>query len=285
MRRASFLLIPALLTATAATTPDEARDAAVRALVVVSETTDYTEDQRVLRGQIVIAGSNVLMELDTGNGSPQQSMIFMGASNEMFAIDHTRRSYIHLDEETVAQLQAQLGAATDQMSEARRAMEEQLENMSAAERAALERSGMLDRMMAMAGGEPGAARPEYAGTEGSGQSPLGPCTWHHWKKQDVTVMSLCEADRTVEGWRDGRDAFTAMTGFVRDLTGPLAEFVDTPFDLAAEIDNLPVLSRDFSDDGTLRTETRVLSVGYEDVAETSWDVPEGYDRQDITGRN
>jgi hypothetical protein len=281
MRRTSILLIPALL---AATVPGSLDEPAIRALVMVSETTVHSGSQRPMQSRIAIAGQDVLMDMSSLDGQPQHSMIFRGGPGEMTIVDHTQRSYVLLDQETLAGLKAQLGAAAGQMSEARRMMEEQLKNMSAAEREALERSGMLDRMMAMAGGDPVVAGPEYAGTEGSNETALGSCTWHHWKKEGVTVLSLCEADGPIEGWQEGRVAFEAMTAFVKDLTGPLANLVANPFDQSAEIDNVPLASRSFSEDGTLESETQVLSIGHEDVADDAWDVPEGYERQDITGR-
>ena len=139
--RVATLLLPAALAAHAVlAAPVAAQSSGV---VVELTSVDYRESpERTDLSRLQIADGNVAMEVDS---EATGTMIFRGEDRTMIAIDHERRTYIEIDEQTLEGLAAQMNAAMAQM-------EQMLANMPAEQRA------MVERMMEQ-GGMPGMEMP------------------------------------------------------------------------------------------------------------------------------
>ena len=68
----------------------------------------------------VVEGTNLKMEIGSGNRNSEGTMIFRGEQRRMLVVDHDTRSYMVMD-------QAAISAIGDQMNQAMRQMEEGFE--------------------------------------------------------------------------------------------------------------------------------------------------------------
>jgi hypothetical protein len=212
---------------------------------------------------------------DVGDTSGQDmSMIFVG--REFIVVDHSKKTYILMDEAMVQEMGVKVNAAMEQMRA-------QLADMPPEQRAMVEQmmQGKMAGMMESED-ESSATRVEQMGS-GSWQS--GPCTEYAVFEGDEKTQQICAAPLSdVEGADEAMAAFKNMAKFINSLAesmpGPLgASMAENPMGLIDQIDGFPVRTVDYVD-GQVSAETTLSSVADSDLDPGLFNVPEGYTQQD-----
>lgn len=105
-------------------------------------------DTTLTYSNVNLPGGQTIIQVKDGNvlmGDQRANMLFKEGNNELVVIDHESKSYMVMDEETAKKLEQQMGAAREQMNAMMQQMQQQMKNMSAEERAQLEKM-LGDRM-------------------------------------------------------------------------------------------------------------------------------------------
>ncbi len=214
-----------------------------------------------------------MMRVNSQAGGTDSSMIFRG--DEMLMLDHGSRSYYRFGQEEVAQM-------SEQMSEARRQMEEQLANVPPDQRAMIER--MLGDRMAMMGSAPEPLRVERMGSSQAGDYS---CTEYQVFRGDARQVEICAASVSDLGAaaQEARQVFEAMAEFTQQLTeafsqGPLAGMIQSPYESMAQIDGFPVRTRSFNGD-QVTSEVTVTSISREAIDDALFSPPAEYEQQQL----
>jgi hypothetical protein len=278
--RVATLLLPAVL-AVPALVPAPA--AAQTAGVVIELTSiDHRESPaRTDISRLQIADGNVAMAVE---GESTGTMIFRGNDRTMIAIDHERRSYIEIDEETLSALAAQMNAAMAQM-------QQMLENMPAEQRAMMER--MMDQ-----GGIPGMEMPGMADLPeidvrdtGRTESQGGYSTrvFEVFEDGELARRVWMAPWDEVEGGAEARDAMAGMVEFFDSFLESLPQMsgndsmMRNPFRYLDLDQGMPILTHELAEDGSIEQESSVSSVAREQIEGGTFAPPEGYSRQELPG--
>lgn len=214
-------------------------------------------------------GERVRMDPFAGKGEPDMSAIFR--DDAMYFLDHDRKVARKIDEKSLEQLSAQLAE-----------MMKQLERMPAQQRTMMEK--MLKGKLPAGMGTPTPRRVETGGTEQVGDYP---CTVYTMYTGDDPSWEVCAADESVaEPMSEAMGAFRAMSRFAESLQQvlgslPLARLVDSPQAAISEIDGFPVRVRMFDGAGAVVREMTLRSLERQDVADATFEIPQGYEVQDL----
>ncbi|MCB9029749.1 MAG: hypothetical protein H6619_01750 [Deltaproteobacteria bacterium] len=217
-----------------------------------------------------IKGDN--LAISEKNNIQQPDMIFKSTAKEAVAIDHSRREYFVMNKETMQKIGGQMSAAMKQMQaqmatmppEQRRMMESmmsgKLGNMGAAQKAKIEvrKTGETDKI----DGKP-VVKYEIVKN--------GRKTTEYW----VTPIS------NVKNGQQVYTAFSSLGSFMSDLIDsmkdfPLASSIETPFSEFTSINGIPVLTRQFDQNGKVTQETRFGEIVEAQFAMSSFEPPAGY---------
>lgn len=255
----------------------------IAGVILELEITDPSTSDAPQVVRTLVAGQNLRMGMPSDTGANEGEMIFRGDRREMIAIDHERRSYTVIDQETLESLMGQ-------MSEAMRQMEEAMKNVPPEQRA------MVEEMMRgrMGGAAPGGTPPSELRNTGDRANQHGyPSRRYEVVREGRVTSEMWVTDwENVEGSDLARPAFEGVAAFVKELMTALAENpllagamvnVD-PYAHLTEMNGFPVVTRDFADDGSLETEAVLRSATRTDLDPADFEPPAGYARQDIGGR-
>lgn len=249
------------------------------------ETKDFTASPPEQEAGTMKIEGNLLRIDSAAGGGRETSAIYRGDRRALVMLDHGRRQYVELDRETMESLAGQLSAAMRQM-------EERLAELPPEQRAAVRK--MMEQQMP--GLAPGTDTAEKASTDiretGRRETVSGiPCTYFEAWRGGEKVRELC-----VAGWGDvaaGREAlavFEDMGDFFEEVMETFAEsspqgrgalpMPDNPFQDLARVDGFPVVVRLF-EDGQVARETVITGIEESAVDPASFEVPAGYERQEM----
>jgi len=215
-------------------------------------------------------------------GDDPTSMIFLGESDEMYMIDHSEKSYIVMDRETVQ-------ALASKMNEAMKQMEAALAQVPPEQREMMER--MMKERMGGASSSTPRAQPVVRSL-GESDSVNGiACEWKEVTRGGVVDFKACVAH---SGDIVGGDEMQAMALEMRDFVSALMEaftsmansnmfgsmLADNPMSAMEDLGGFPLISEDF-DNGTLARRSTFQSVDETSIAAEEFSPPSGYKRQDI----
>lgn len=231
--------------------------------------------------QASVEGRNLKMGIASSGRSGAGDMVYRGASREMLAIDHSKKSYFLMDEAGIEQLAGQVSGAMAQMEEA-------LKNLPEDRRAMVEEM-MKKRMPAQ---QPARPKSELRKTSETGVQNGYPCVKYEVFESGRKVRELWVTDwSNVEGGDEVVTAFEDMAGFFQQLLdampqmGQAAPAADSAFARLEELGGFPVVTREFADDGTLETESTLRSASRRTIDAAEFEPPSGYKRQAmITGQ-
>jgi hypothetical protein len=217
------------------------------------------------------------MRTDSG-GKDNVTMIFLGATDEMYIVNHDDKSYMVMDRETVENLANQMSAAMKQMEEA-------LKNVPPEQREMVERM-MKGKMQGMPSSEP---RSEpVVKSLGKSDSVNGvSCDWKEVSRDDVVELRACVSDWTgVQGGDELRQIALEMKDFTSALVdamgsagfgGSIAESPMTAMEMAG---GFPLISENFSK-GKLTRRSRFQSAEEVAIPDDQFMPPSGYKKQDM----
>lgn len=248
------------------------------------ETTYHSGSPGVESSELSVEKPNLKMEIAAGSGgtagAERDVAIFNGDRREMIVVDSRDQSYMVIDSETTAQLSA---SVSDQMSQAMREMESQLEGLDPMQREMVER--MLKGKMDGAAGPVGPmSQPptRFLNTGQRGTKEGYPCVRYDVLRGEEKVQELWVTDwSNIEGGTDVAETFGEMAEFVDDTMGAfsqnggLFEASDNPIEAFTKINGFPVVTRDF-EGGELESETVLKSVTERDLDPDAFEPPKGY---------
>lgn len=274
------LAAPVAATALLALTPADP------GVVLVMEVTEHTGGPQLDRMEMMISGERLAVPV-AGPGGMNMTVIFrgdMGETGALLTIDHANRTYFVMDEATVAGVADQMGAAMAQM-------EAMLESLPPEQREAFEKMRAQGGMPGMPGATP--AEPPSIDVRDTGETDT--VNGFAVRKHEIFVDGIKRREMwttpwsRIEGGDEVRAAFEAMGAFGNALLEKMPRMPgqDSGADMAimeatAEL-GVPVLSREYGDDGALLRESTLHSVERRDLDDSVFEPPAGYRKSDPTG--
>jgi hypothetical protein len=94
--------------------------------------------------------------------------------------------------------------------------------------------------------------------------------------------------KNIEGGSDTAEVFEEMSSFFKEMLDSLPQmgekgFGDPTFELLKEMGGMPVVTREFDDDGSLQSEARLKSASRESLDPADFEPPADYKRKDMFG--
>lgn len=228
------------------------------------------------------------MRVDTvgEDGKMATSMIFLGDTDEMYMIDHGKKTYIVMDRESIDALANQLSGAMKQMQEA-------LAQVPPAQREMMER--MMKQKM---GADPNAKPPSPPVVESLGKNGsvngIG-CDWKAVLRDDVLSEKACVCDQgKIAGGKEMVAIAYEMKDFAAGLRklatsasnsqmfggGTMAEYGAT---VTADLGGFPLISEHYDDKGKLMQRSTFQSADDVAVPAQEFTPPSGYKKQTMRG--
>ncbi len=230
---------------------------------------------------------------DSDTGSAKDEMIFRGDRKQMIVVDHAKRSYMIMDDETIEKMGQAIGEAK-KMAQNMTLPDAVLKNMSAEQRKQFEDA----RKQMQGGGMPGGggmdrSEHSYKNTGERSTREGYPCVKYDEFTDAEKVGELWVTDwDNVEGGGDVKGVFREMESFFRELmevfgnkmggkdddgffgkdNNPMGEFL--------EVDGIPVVSRSF-EDGELESESVLKSARRQNLDPAAFEPPSGYKRMSM----
>ncbi len=241
------------------------------------------EKAEVQNIDVLAEDQNVKMNM-TGKGKRSPgSMIFLGERGEMIMVDDEDKSYMVMDKETMEKMGSQLNEAMSQLDEA-------LKNVPPEQRA------MMEKMMKKRMPNQGQAETSKSELKKTGESKTingYDCVKYETlrdgkKEQELWVTSW----DNIEGGKEAATAFEQMAVFFKDLMdsfskagGPLAGMMNrigsNAFEHVKEMNGVPVYSKSFASDGSLESESTLVSSEQQDLSAVAFQPPEGYKKREM----
>lgn len=230
----------------------------------------------IVESVTVLAQNGKIRMEDIGDSSgADMAMVFVG--QEFIVIDHSKKSYIVMDEAMMAEMGAKINDAMAQM-------QKQLAGMPPEQRAMVEQ--MMEQQMGGFMGETDDSGPPTRVVEtGSGSWDSGDCTQYAVYEGEEKTQEVCAAPLSdIDGADEAMKAFESMARFMKSLSesmpGPLgASMAENPMLLMEEIDGFPVHTVDYAN-GAIASETTLKSVEEKSLDPALFAVPNGYTRED-----
>ncbi len=208
------------------------------------------------------------------SGKNATTMIFLGATDEMYMIDHNDKSYIVMDRETFERLANQMSAAMKQMEEA-------LKNVPPKQR-----EMMKGKMKGMPSSTPRAE--PVVKSLGKSDSVNGvSCDWKEVSRDDVVELKVC-----VSGWADipGGDELRQIGLEMKDFMSALIDAMssvgfggsvaESPMRVMEMVDGFPLITENFNQ-GSLTRRSRFQSVKEVAIPDDQFMPPSGYKEKDM----
>ncbi len=226
-----------------------------------------------------------MMKMDQKSSAdqpPKSTMIFRGDRGEggqMLIVDHDRKGYFVMDQQTMSGM-------ADQMNLVMQQMRAQLKNMPP------ERRAMVEKMMKARGSIEMQAQPPRPPAEvtrtGDSDTVNGyPCV-KYVRRGGQKVRELWVTDwDNVEGGDEATVAMRAMAKFGEELLSAASGSVpfklpESPFAEIDQMDGFPVSTKSF-DNGRLSNETTLRSSRRQTLDPAAFEPPSGYKRQTMGG--
>ena len=211
------------------------------------------------------------------------TMQYWGDRREMVIIDHQSKSYLVMGVQTIEQLGEQLNSAFSQFGgQAQQA----LQGLPAEQRAMLEKT-MKDRLPLQQQN----LNPQtmVRRLKQSAQVYGYPCQLYAIRREGRKIRDLWVTDwSNIEGGNELAPLFADMGQFHQELinampqvAGQSSEMLDSPFTALKEINGFPVASRDYADDGSVKSETALRSAKRQPVDRSAFQPPTDYRPQQM----
>ena len=205
----------------------------------------------------------------------------LGEKNKMVMIDHDDKSYTVMDKETMK-------AVGEQMSEAMRQAEEMIKNLPEEQQALIKKAREQGGTVSAMGKSP---KREVKKTSERGTHQGYPCVKYEVfldgkKRQELWVTEW----NNIDGGSEAAEAFRAMGLFIEEMRNSIPNFMGGDLgggqnfieDLKA-LGGFPVITRDFSDGGTLESESTLRSATRRTLDPDAFEPPAGYKRKSMLG--
>ena len=226
--------------------------------------------------QTSVEGRLLKMGIPSGGRSGDGEMIFRGDRREMVWIDHQKKTYFVIDEETMKAFAAQINEAMEMMEQA-------LANVPEAQRPMIEE--MMKKKM------PQTQKVERPKTELQKTGEMAehngyPCVRYEVLRDGRAIRELWVTDwENIEGGAEVAELFQQMSEFFQEMLDSLPKFAengaDQSFEHLKDLEGFPVITRELADDGTIERESSLRSARRQKLDPTAFEPPAGYKRQEM----
>jgi len=242
------------------------------------ETTDHEQSPpRSESFQTLVEGRTLKMGIASSGRGGNSEMIYHGDRREMVAVDHKKKTYFVIDEQTMRELAAQLSEATAMMEQA-------LANVPEGQREMFEKMMKQKMPQAQAVERP---KSELKKTGENATHNGYPCVKYEVLRDGRKIRELWVTDwSNVEGGEEVADLFREMSEFFEEMLESLPKFADsgsagTAFEHMKAMNGFPVVTREFADDGSLEDESSLRSATRRTIDPNAFEPPSGYKRQEM----
>jgi hypothetical protein len=246
-------------------------------------------ESQVEESQLFVLSPNLKMGIMTGSASSKgeipDEMIFRGDRKQMIVVQHSEKTYLVIDPETMEKISSQMPKADAEMQQAMKDMQKQMAELSPEQRKMMEKM-LKDKM------PPGAAvgserpRPEFRKTHEEKTIDGYPCVRYDVylgkdKTQELWVTdwkNIKGSKELMSVFKDMSDFYAQMMKSLDKMAGGLLSPERNPMEDLASIDGFPVVTRNYAD-GKLESETVLKSVAERDLDPADFEAPKGYKLQ------
>jgi len=232
--------------------------------------------------QAFVAGENLKMLITSGGNVESNEMIFRGDRREMVVVDHGNQSYLTIDEPMIKSIGEQLGDVEAKMLEA-------LKNVPPEQRAMMEK--MMKGRMPPQSASPARPKVELRRTSESDTKNGYPCVKYEVTRDGRKTREIWVTQwDNVEGGAEAAAAFEAMAEFYAQMRDSMPRFGadenknDNPFEHMKEMNGFPILTYEYSSDGSLVGESALTSSTDRSVAPEEFEPPSGYSQRQMMPR-
>jgi hypothetical protein len=246
------------------------------------ETQDHEQNpSRTYTSRVAVEGRRLTMDISPGQiGQKGGAMLFRGDSREMAIVNHDDKTFFVIDPATIKQLAGQVNQALGQMEEALRSVPEN-------QRAMVEQM-MKERMPAQ---QPTQQAPVEVRAMNQKAEVYGyPCQLYEVRRDGRKIRDLWVTPwSNIDGGRELAPVFADLGEFQQELLaampkmGATGGMEDNSFSTMKQIDGFPVASRDYAEDGTVKSESALRSAKSVRVNPAAFAPPAGYQRQNMLG--
>lgn len=246
------------------------------------ETRDHSNGQpRTEQMTIYAEGAALRMETSAAQQQTGQAMIFRGDRREMMVVDHSRRSYLVIDQQFAAKMKGQMQQMAGQM-------QGMLDKVPAEQRA------MMEQMMAGQGGQMASQQqaPTDVRSTGKQQQVYGyPCVLFTVSREGQKIRDVWVTNwNNIQGSRELIATFDSMSDFVGQLTAAFgaqanAPIADDAFATMKQMGGFPVATREYRPDGSVASESALRSAQVQRIDLAEFQAPNGYQPDSMFGGN
>ena len=241
------------------------------------EVTDHSTSPVSTSGsRISVDGLLLKMDVTTGGDDLDGEMIYRGDRKEMVIVNDKDKTYIVLDEE-------QMKALAAQIKQAMAAMDQALAAVPEGQRAKME--AMMKQRMPL---EMDQREPAELKKTGETDTINGyPCVKYQvWRAGALERELWVTPWKNIEGGADTVQAFEDMSAFFKEMLDSLPQmgdqsFADSAFEHLKEMGGMPVVTREFADDGSLENESTLKSASTQSLVPADFEPPKDYKRKDM----
>lgn len=230
-----------------------------------------------------VDGNRMRIDTQSMEGELANTAMFLGETDEMYMIDHKKKTYMVIDKE-------QVEAMVSQLSEAMKQMEEALAQVPPAQREMMER--MMKGKMPGANYEPPAPQVVTDLGESGSVNGVG-CQWKQVTRDDKLERKVCVADPSSIA---GADEMVALAHEMRDFAEGLMQLAQSASNMpmmgggtmatvgagmTAELNGYPLIAEDYDGEGKLIRRATFGSADGVSVADEEFTPPSGYKKQSM----
>lgn len=252
---------------------------------------NYAEDNAFFEGGesyvtvTKVEGDRMRMDTQGEDGALASTVIFLGETDEMFMIDHKKKSYMVMDRERIEALSQQMGQVMQQMEEA-------LAQVPPEQRAMMER--MMKGKMAAENIEP-PSPPVVTDLGETGNVNGIACQWKQVTRDDVLSDKACVCD---EGAIAGGKEMVALAHEMRDFAEGLMQIAKSASSvqmfgggtmaevgaaMTADLGGFSLISEAYDGEEKLIKRSTFESADEVSIPDAEFTPPSGYKRQDLEG--
>ncbi len=251
---------------------------ALAGVVFEIETKDFRSNEHGVIS-ISVDNANLKMAITSAEKLNDNDMIFHGDQREMVVVEHEEKRFMVIDEAMISSFGERLSGIEAQMREA-------LKNIPPERRAMMEQ--MMKGKMPPQVEAPARQQVKFRNT-GEHETKNGyPCVKYELTMGARKTQELWITDwNNVDGGEDAARAFTEMAAFFKKMRDSMPSFARgdddgaNPFEHMSEMNGFPVLTHEFSSDGSVSAESSLRSSTRRTMDSAEFEPPASYKRHEM----
>ena len=251
---------------------------------VQANTSSPASASRIFKTQISAQGRDIKLATTDEKGQPNNIMIFHGQKQEMLVLNPKDQTYMVMDSNTIE-------AMAKRMNQMEMQMQEALKHVPEDQRAMVEK--MMKQHIPNQSSQTTPEPPLDIKKMDEKDTKNGfPCVRYVAKRADKTIDEYWVTEwKNIQGGDEITKGFEDMAGFYQKMMdtfsknsrmgGPLLANKGNPFEHIKDFKGVPVVTKTFSQDNTLATESTLRSAKQQTLAPDTFEPPAGYKQRDM----